>query len=346
MYYAAIDVQNLTKWFKGTAPLNAPGGANAKVNNTGYTVYFSDRRNNRNAANLETAEYGFEDFVNPAAANGAPNGTLDTGEDLNANGVVDVYGKLPNYNGAHYDGTAATLPPGAQPPLDGTALPTTTLSGGQAQVNRAILFRHALMLINGQNIRDLGGAGLGIGGLSIVAENPVYVQGNWNVVDAAGGPDFTIGRAHAATSVIADTVTLLSNEWSDANSFTSPYNPNNRAVTTQPWYRLAIISGKGIAFPQPAGTATDFGTDGGTHNFLRLLEDGGQQVNYQGSTATFFYNREGVGTFKCCNTVYNVPTRNFIFDTDFLNPALLPPNTPVFRDINAVGFSQELRPGR
>jgi hypothetical protein len=40
------------------------------------------------------------------------------------------------------------------------------------------------------------------------------------------------------------------------------------------------------------------------------------------------------------------PTRNYAFDVDFLTPALLPPNTPVFRDMNAVGFSQELRPGR
>ena len=68
MYYVTIDVANLTRWFNGTAPLNTPGGANALVNNTGYTVYFSDRRNNNNAANLETAEYGFEDFVNPLSA--------------------------------------------------------------------------------------------------------------------------------------------------------------------------------------------------------------------------------------------------------------------------------------
>lgn len=34
------------------------------------------------------------------------------------------------------------------------------------------------------------------------------------------------------------------------------------------------------------------------------------------------------------------------FDTNFLNPALLPPLTPVFRDINALGFTQETRPGR
>ena len=87
------------------------------------------------------------------------------------------------------------------------------------------------------------------------------------------------------------------------------------------WYRVAVIAGKGMAFPWPAaGTATDFGTDGGAHNFLRYLEDGGQTVNYRGSIATFFYNRQAVGTYKCCTTVYGAPTRNYAFDTDFLKP--------------------------
>ena len=53
-----------------------------------------------------------------------------------------------------------------------------------------------------------------------------------------------------------------------------------------------------------------------------------------------------MGTFKCCATVYGAPQRNYSFDTDFLNPALLPPLTPVFRDLNALGFSQEMRPGK
>ena len=120
----------------------------------------------------------------------------------------------------------------------------------------------------------------------------------------------------------------------------------SRPGTTQSWYRLAIVAGKGLAFPQPAGTATDFGTDGGAHNFLRFLENGGSTVNYLGSMATFFYNRQAVGTYKCCTTVYGAPTRAYNFDVNFLNPALLPPNTPVFRDMNVVGFSQDLRPGK
>jgi hypothetical protein len=53
-----------------------------------------------------------------------------------------------------------------------------------------------------------------------------------------------------------------------------------------------------------------------------------------------------VGVYKCCSTVYGAPTRGYNFDIDFLDLAKLPPLTPMFRDINVVGFSQELRPGR
>jgi Tfp pilus assembly protein PilX len=334
MYYISLDVANLSKWFTAQTPYAAGTGSTARTDNGGFTVYFSDRRNNRNSAGYETGEYGWEDFVNPAASDGAPNGSLDTGEDVNGNNTLDVYGGVPNYNG-----TYNTVPPGASFPLTASATPRTPLNRGQAQVNRSILFRHALKLINGSSIRSLG-----VTGLSVVSENPVYVQGNWNASGSFSG-------AHAATSVIADAVTLLSNGWNDNRSFSSPYvfngtSPANRERGSDSWYRLAIVAGKGMAFPWPSGTATDFGTDGGAHNFLRYLEDGDAAVNYQGSIATFFYNRQAVGTYKCCTTVYGAPTRNYAFDTDFLNPALLPPNTPVFRDLNTIGFAQEIRPGR
>src|SRR5262249_46258750 len=148
-----------------------------------------------------------------------------------------------------------------------------------------------------------------VNGLTVVAENPVYVKGDYNA--NVGSSGFT--GASAATSIIADAVTLLGNEWNDGESFDNPYSPNSRSRTTQAWYRVAIIGGKGKAFPQPVGTAADFGTDGGAHNFLRYLESG-NQVNYMGSIATFFYNRQAVGIYKCCTTVYGAPTRNYSFD--------------------------------
>ena len=79
-----------------------------------------------------------------------------------------------------------------------------------------------------------------------------------------------------------------------------------------------------------------------------MLEgNGATTVNYLGSIATFYFSRQASGIFKCCAlTVYNWPTRAFSFDTDFLTPTLLPPLTPVFRDIDDLGFSQEIRPGK
>jgi len=109
--------------------------------------------------------------------------------------------------------------------------------------------------------------------------------------------------------------------------------------------QLAVVSGKGLSFPQPAGTGQDYGTDGGAHNFLRYLENwGGFALNYRGSIVSLFQSRQANGTYKCCADVYSPPVRGYAFDTEFLTPALLPPKTPMFRDINATGFAQLIRP--
>jgi hypothetical protein len=360
MNYVEIDVANLAKWFKCTAPYNVGvcNGVNVLTNN-GYSVYYSDRRNNVFSGGaaplpgqLETGEYGFEDFVNPLSAAGTPNGTLDGGEDVNANNTLDTYGQLPNSVNAAGAQVANSLPGGGLASTSGTAdysnttkvRPLSTVNYAEGLVNRTYLFRRALKLTNGA----LGN--IVTPGFTVVTENPVYVEGDWNANQASTLTNF--GDPHSETSIIADAVTLLSNAWKDWNSMVNPYNPGNfnygdRTRSAQSWYRVAIIAGKGAAFPWPAAgnPANDFGTDGGAHNFLRYLE-GGNTLNYRGAIATFFFNRQAVGTFKCCNTVYGAPTRNYNFDTDFLDPAKLPPLTPVFRDINALGFAQEVRPGK
>ena len=338
MHYITLDVANLSEWFAGTAPY-AAGSGNDALSVNGYSVYFSDRRNNRNASSAETGEYGYEDIINPASATGAANGTVDTGEDVNVSDppALDTYGQFPSYNG-----TASSVPPGASAPLDVNARPTTNVQRGVAQVNRAILFRRALKLTNGDIVAGVNR--IIAPGLTIVSENPVYIQGNWNADSTS-----VTTEPNRATSIVADSVTLLSTSWNDSISFTQPYSPGNRVRAGNSYYRFAVIAGKNRPFlyadvvdPKPA----DFGSDGGAHNFLRMLEGGGGTVNYRGSIATFYYSRQAVGVYKCCTTVYGAPTRNFNFDTDFLDPAKLPPLTPVFRDINALGFEQETRPGQ
>jgi hypothetical protein len=347
MHYVGLDVGNLNKWLRGVAPYGGGQGVNALSNN-GYGIYFSDRRNNRadgtngTTPNGETGEYGFEDVVNPLSATGTPNGTLEGGEDVNANTVVDLYGQFPNFMGVRN-----TLPPGAIAPFDvaniNTIRPGKTLGRSGAMTSRAYLFRRALKLQNG-GLTSFTGPG--VTGLTIVTENPVYVHGDWNWNSTAA-----LNDPHAETSVIADAVTLLSNNWTDVNSFVNPYDATLRPRSVN-WYRLAIIGGKGMAFPWPSAGNPDgtFGTDGGAHNFLRYLESGAGDTNYRGAIATFYYSRQAVGTYKFDNNppviVYSAPTRKYNFDTDFLDPARLPPLTPVFRDINALGFAQEIRPGK
>jgi hypothetical protein len=371
MHYVEVDVANLAKWFAGAAPYNVPNGAIAptgtlsKPDITGYSIYISDRRNNRDAFSRETAEFGFEDFVNPASLTGQPNGQLDAGEDVNANSQLDVYGGVPSCNGvANY--TLGNTVPGTpnvqcsvaaaytnvgglnpnltgQPSLILAAELNTNINGvGRATVNRPLFFRRAIKLVRGGAINPT------LNGLTIVTENPVYVQGDWNANSANNG----FGATPAATSIMGDTITILSSAWDDRASYLNPYNAagnvgGGRNRSANSWYRFAALSGKGINFPLPPNEPqTDFGSDGGAHNFLRMLEGapGGDTVNYMGAMASMFYNRQAVGTYK--GGIYGVPTRAFQFDQNFLQPTLLPPLTPMFRDMNATGFSQNLQPGK
>ena len=138
-------------------------------------------------------------------------------------------------------------------------------------------------------------------------------------------------------------MTLLSNNWNDRTSFLYPHSPGQR-VGTDTTYRTAIVSGKGLAFPWVAGTPRDFGTDGGTHNFLRYLEAGNRSLFYRGSIVSLYPNYQATGTYKCCNNVYGPPDRQYIFDDDFLTPALLPPRTPMFRTIDVTSFTRLSEP--
>ena len=361
MNYVAFDVNNFRRWLAVTI---GASGATA-LNQNGFVVYFSDRRNNKcNPANagssvscpaavapgVETGEYGFEDFVNPTASavtglNGAappvPGGVLDVGEDVNAPTplpvvaplyvpVLDIYGQYP-------------VNPIAGTELLSSARPWhTTQNQWVARVNRPIFFRRGLKLVNG------GLGSLPTPGLTVASENPVYVQGNYNASSGVLSTD-----VHQAAAILGDSISLLSFQWNDANSFQAPNDRLGRVAGTT-GYRFAAVAGKSLSFPFPAGTTATasgyilFGTDGGVANFLKYMEEWpmGQSINYRGSIVSLFISRQATGTYKCCERVYDYSQRNYFFDTDFLLPALLPPATPMFRDVNTLTFRQLLRPNQ
>ncbi len=426
MNLVEVDVGNLQKWFAGTIATSGQYAFNGPdaLNNSGFILYTSDRRMNcmdgayelegtctANAVSAttglptagENGQFGNEDIINPGNTTGAPNNSLDTGEDADADGVLDTYGAYahpitaPITTGHPTGVTVGGTSTGTQSwnTIISALANTTTgnptmvrITGTQAQKNSVVVFRRALRLVNGTlgNLPPLAAAhpstgsacsGGTAGGFTVVSENPIYVLWDYNASVANGFND-AFPLCHVPAAVMGDAVTLLSNNWTpgaqlgtntsgDASSFASPtwqstgtgctLTPDRRCATTT-YYRLAIMGGKPIPFPAFSGTTAlytwfgtrkDVGTDGGAQNFIRYIEDwktSGESLNYLGSLASFYTSRQGTGIFKCCNTVYNSPTRDFTFDTDFQNINKLPPGTPRFTDVNALSYFQSVLPSQ
>ena len=328
----------------------------------------------------ETGEYGWSDFVNPSTIAGCPNASLDTGEDLDGTGVLYTYGGVTFPRSATtglsmVDGTntsnfvadtlfnsagVLTSPGNSLYAISTDPLCLTTNGGfpwprsfvkipNEARENPPALFRRAVKLVNGKSIGLPACPGGATCGLTIATENPAYLMGDYNANGAGNG----FADPSVAASVVADAFTLLSDDWNDFNSFNSPFNTNGRQSNTpNDYYRLGVVAGKGISFPIPGWDSTtvdgsqDFGTDGGVHNFMRFLENHNGTLNYQGSIVSLYYNRQGVGLFNSGGNNYAPPNRGYSFDTNFLNPLLLPPRTPMFRDVNTTGFTQLLLPNQ
>jgi type IV pilus assembly PilX-like protein len=373
MNYIELDVSNLARWFKGNIGATGPATQDPNVAPNNFVVYVSDRRSNYygggafaggwpplSPSGHETGEFGYSDFVDPADIRGCPNGTLDAGEDVASQGVFYNYGEtsfppgLVDSTGLSTAGTlfANSIAAVVADPLCGAAVngglpwPRTFLAtANEARENPSPLFRRALKMVNGSLISLPVCPGGVTCGLTIATENPAYVQGDYNANSAGGG----LGDPNVAASVVADAFTFLSNDWNDVNSFNSPFNTGGRSETlANVYYRLGVVAGKGVSFPIPGWDTVaidgsqDFGTDGGVHNFLRYLESWGGKLNYTGSIISLYFNRQAVGLYNSGGNNYSPPNRGYSFDNNFLNPTLLPPRTPMFRDVNTTGFTQLL----
>lgn len=370
MQYISLDVANLKRWFSGA--IGTTGSTARNDNGDGYIVYFSDRRGNHDPGNgdEETGEYGFEDFINSTTGAGTPDNVLQAGEDVNA-GDPRWPANSQQLYGANVWNDPNHMPTGPVPAVANslytvanahpwTVIPignTTVLPGaGQALVNKQLLFRRALKVVNGGIVGGVNS--LPDAGLTIAAENPVYVQGNFNADQTAPNVDWSNMEPNRPAAIIADAITLLSRNWSDALSFEAPNRMPSRAATTTS-YRFAAIAGKGLSFTYCGAACGNpghlYGTDGGAGNFFRLLEDWGatgsspEGIRYRGSIISLHVNRQAVGAYKFVssnNHIYNAGPRNFTYDSDFLIPDELPPGTPMFRDINTLQFRQILRPNQ
>jgi Tfp pilus assembly protein PilX len=155
--------------------------------------------------------------------------------------------------------------------------------------------------------------------LTIATNLPLYVMGDYNDDDAKWQP----------ASLVSDAVTILSNQWDDSKSGEGATEQKPDDVKIQ----AAIMSGH---TPTPFYGSPDAG--GQFENFPRFLEDWTDvTVTLNGSMISMWNPRDTASKWECCN-YYVPPKRDWNFDERYLDPAQLPPATPVVGQLLRVGF--------
>ncbi len=169
-----------------------------------------------------------------------------------------------------------------------------------------------------RGVRLKNGGKLPNGGLTVVSENPIYIQGDYNTgtnTDGSNQPASNTGTDTQPTSgsyvrqpaaVIADAVNVLSNAWTDANSG----NSLSSRVASPTTVNTAIMSGI-----VPTGNGVSY--SGGVENFPRFLENWtSKRFTYYGSMVEMYKSQQSIGQWGMGN-VYNAPNRRWFFDTKF-----------------------------
>ncbi len=157
----------------------------------------------------------------------------------------------------------------------------------------------AVKLSNGAELPDA---------FTVVSANAVYVHGDYN----------TENKKPAA--VLADAITILSNAWGNDDLAYSQLTLVDRpAVNTT--VNASVITGTTETLPGQY--------NGGAENLLRFLEDwSNSTLTYRGSFVSLWYSQQAIGRWRVGFPVYEVPTRDWEFDADLLDPEKLPPATP------------------
>lgn len=192
----------------------------------------------------------------------------------------------------------------------------------------------ALRLIDGQQLPTstmyLGGEPLGpqTSGLTVVTPQPLYVWGNYNVQTNGGQPGLdshNVVNTYPA-ALMADAITVLSVDWKDTYTVSTPLGARTWVNTT---VNAACLEG---IVPS---TGTSY--SGGLENFVRLLENGFDGLlTFNGSIAVMFPSIYATNAWPGTGTVYEIPTRDWAYDTNFLQLQDLPPLTPLIINSNTT----------
>ncbi len=186
-----------------------------------------------------------------------------------------------------------------------------------------------------KTVRLQNGGVLPNAGLTVVSQNPVYVQGDYNTgtttnpnsvpANSTGNPNNTSsptvsGYTRKPAAVMADAVMMLSNSWSDSKASQSVSNRTASNTT----YNMAILAGvMPSGYTPEAGDPhygqAQYGYSGGANNYPRFLETwSGDTCTYHGSMVELFQSKVFTGKWDTGN-IYVPPARRWNFDINFTN---------------------------
>jgi hypothetical protein len=181
--------------------------------------------------------------------------------------------------------------------------------------------------INNYGVRVRNGKTLDsrIKGLTVVTNQAMYVQGDYN------SPDPISGKKPA--SFLADSLNILSNSWSDTNSSLA----KSARIATDTKINAAFLAGVDKTQEGNLGTTA---YNGGLENYPRFHESwSNKTLALRGSFVSLGVPKHVNG--KWSNQSYDAPLRDWNYDLDFNDAGKLPPLSPRFVELVQEIFTRD-----
>lgn len=213
---------------------------------------------------------------------------------------------------------------------------------------------YGVRVFGSPNIPLPGGIGVSADptGVTVVSDQAMYVQGNFNQGLVNGG------TARQPASLIGDSINILSQRWwrtqaacngafcRDGQSVQALVNGDANAAdrdAMNTWVNAALLGGVDTT-PLNGGAAN---YNGGLENYPRFHENWTNvSLTYQGSFVSLGTPAHVDGLWRGTGSaigIYNPPIRAWNFDPAFNDAANLPPLTPRFVYVQQVLFTEDFK---
>lgn len=211
-------------------------------------------------------------------------------------------------------------------------VPTVASASGRVDKVKKAKSGISVRLKNGSEVPSPPGAP--DKGFTVATNAPLYVLGDYNADGnpATGSATAADGSNEKPAALIADAITILSNDWETNNYDTQSKAGKDNRMASFTEVSAAFLTGQSATLPG------DGKYSGGVHNFPRFLENWGDtEFRYRGSLVALFQSEVNWKHMTDNQSWYSPPKRNWGFSSLFQNGDF-PPGTPMVRDFRRKHF--------